>query len=139
MTPGNPGIWDEAGTIDLEKMYGPTTAAAAYLYTKIRVEKTDDYLLMVNNDGMVDVWIDGKIVHQDHSNHPAAGWLRQKSLRLEQGNHTVLVRTRQNEAEDTDFQQNYWLFRLRIRSGRKRPAPIGGLECGKESGSARRR
>ena len=66
---------------------------------------------------------------------PAAGWLRQKSVRLEKGDHTILARIQQNSPPDTNHQQNYWLFRLRFRKRRKEPAPIGGLECGKASSS----
>jgi len=34
------------------------------------------------------------------------------------------------------FQQNYWLFRLRLRRSRREPACIGGLECAGGPGSS---
>ncbi|MFC1671690.1 hypothetical protein ACFL01_01010 [Planctomycetota bacterium] len=131
-----PEAFNPYQTIDLEKVYGPSIGVAAYLYTKIRVEKTGEYLLMANNDGALDVWIDGEVAYADPSHHPAVGWLHQLPIELKEGDHTILARIRQNEPPDTDYQQNYWLFRLRFRKRRKEPAPIGGIECGKVSASA---
>jgi hypothetical protein len=121
-------------TIDFEKLYGQSTSATAYLYTEVGVDEDGDYLMLVNNDGAVDIWIDGEDTYTDPRHHPAAGWLRHHPLRLKKGRHTVLVRTQQNAPQDTDFQQNYWLFRLRLRKSRREPAPIGGLECAKDPG-----
>ncbi len=122
--------------IDLEKIYGQSTSATAYLYTEVRVEEDGGYLMLVNNDGALDIWIDGQDTYKDPRHHPACGWLRHHPLRLTKGRHTVLVRIEQNSPEDTDYQQNYWLFRIRLRKSRREPAPIGGLECERSPGSS---
>jgi hypothetical protein len=122
-------------TIDLEKVFGESTDTTAYLYTEVRAGKDDRYLMLINSDGALDVWIDGTAMYSDPRHHPAAGWLRHHYLDLKKGKHRILARIQQNGAEDTDYQQNYWLFRLRLRKSRREPAAIGGLECASGSGS----
>ncbi len=116
-------------TIDFEKMYGDSVSVCAYLYTEITVPETGDYLVLVNNDGAVQVWIDGKQEVADFGHHPAVGWLKQPYIRLEKGTHPVLVRVEQNSRPEDGFQANYWLFRLRFRQRRNLPSDISGVEC----------
>ena len=119
-------------TIDFEKLYGQSVSKTAYLYTEISVPEEKRYLFLINNDCAVKLWIDGKLAHEDLRHHPAEGWLRQLELPLPKGRHKVFVRVEQDAKPDSKWQENYWLFRMRIRDRRKTPSKIMGLECGGE-------
>ena len=121
------GYFNEYQTIDFEKIYGQSMSKTAYLYTKINVPETKKYLMLINHDCALDLWIDSKPVFQDREHHPAMGWLRQRNITLAKGEHTILVRSEQNDAID-GYQQNYWLFRLRIRDAREKPSNITGVD-----------
>jgi len=116
-------------TIDFEKIYGQSVSVTAYLYAEISVPQDKSYLMLVNNDGALNLWIDGNEVFTDPTHHPSEGWLRHREIALPKGRHKVLARVEQNDTPDNDFQQNYWLFRLRLREQRTLPSQIEGAEC----------
>ena len=118
-------------TIDLEAIFGDRTRDAAWLYTEVVAPEEREVLALINNDGTAHVWLDNRRIFQDPMHHPAEGCLRAVPIKLTAGRHRILVRTEQENVRDTEREENYWLFRLRLRNKRTEPSDIVGAECGR--------
>ena len=105
--------WDHFGVMDFglhtsgNSLYPPTDSTI-YARTRIRVPRTDTYLLKLQADDQMLLWLDGELVYRHDDRRPVTRAAYTQRMRLEEGEHRLRVRVNQGYGR--------WQAAVRIRT-----------------------
>ena len=88
--------------------------ATAYARTRIHVPETDEYLLKIQSDDQMLLWIDGRLVLRHDNQAPVTRSVARPVVKLEEGDHTVRMRV--NNREFTSYADGRWQASIRFRT-----------------------
>jgi hypothetical protein len=108
------------GLLDLRKAVADRTYVMAYAYTAVECEKAGEYLLDVQHDDMIRVWLNGEPVMLATRCVPSVLSRTLTKVTLKKGRNDLLAKICQGK--------NYWEFGVRFRTLGQEPAPVRGLD-----------
>ena len=85
-----------------------------YARTEVRVPESKEYLLKIQADDQLILWIDGKRIYDHYEQLPVTRSVKRLKLRLEQGNHRIRMRV--NQRGHSRFGDGRWQASLRFRT-----------------------
>ena len=111
--------FDHFGVLDFGLQYGGNSLHApqlktAYARTRIAVPEGGEYLLKIQSDDQMLLWIDGKLVYRHDRNAPVTRSVKRLKLRLEKGERRVRIRV--NQRRFTSYGDGRWQASLRFRT-----------------------
>jgi len=118
-TPLATSKFDHFGVLDFGLQYGGNSLHApqlktAYARTRISVPETGEYLLKIQSDDQMLLWIDGKLVYRHDRNAPVTRSVKRLKLRLEKGERRARMRV--NQRRFTSYGDGRWQASLRFRT-----------------------
>ena len=109
-----------SGLLDMRQAVADKNFVMAYAYTAVAAPAAGEYLLDVEHDDMMRVWVNGQSVFESQSALPAVLTRKLIKVNLRKGQNDLLVKICQ--------QKNYWEFGVRFLTLERRPAPVTGIE-----------
>lgn len=111
--------FDLFGVIDFGLQYGGNSLHApqrktAYARTRVTVPKSGEYLLKIQSDDQMLLWIDGKLVYRHDSEAPVTRSVKRLKLNLKAGERRVRMRV--NQRAFTEYGDGRWQASLRFRT-----------------------
>jgi len=111
--------FDHFGVLDFGLQYGDNSLHApqlktAYARTRITVPESGEYLLKIQSDDQMLLWVDGKLVYRHDRNAPVTRSVKRLKLRLEKGERRVRMRV--NQRRFTSYGDGRWQASLRFRT-----------------------
>lgn len=111
--------FDCFGVIDFGLQYGGNSLHApqlktAYARTRITVPESGAYLLKIQSDDQMLLWIDGKLVYRHDTEAPVTRSVKRLELKLEAGERRVRMRV--NQRAFTEYGDGRWQASLRFRT-----------------------
>ncbi len=106
--------------------------ATIYARTRIEVPESGRYLLKIQSDDQLLLWIDGQLACRRDEGAPVTRSAERLKLQLAKGVHEVRMRV--NQAQYTSFGDGRWQASLRFRTLEDRVSGVVGLSA---SGNAR--
>ncbi len=122
--------WDHLGVMDFglqatgNSLHAPEKVTA-YARTEIVVPETDEYLLKIQSDDQMLLWIDGKEVYRHNRQSPVTRSVQRLKLRLEKGPHRVRIRVNNRAFEKQG--DGRWQASLRFRTRDDLLSDVRGL------------
>jgi hypothetical protein len=117
------GVMDFGVHVGKPSLHAPPHSTA-YARTRIRVPRTDEYLLKIQSDDQMLLWIDGRLILRHDINAPVTRSAARPVVRLEKGDHDVRMRV--NNGGFTDHADGRWQATLRFRTTDDRLTDITG-------------
>jgi hypothetical protein len=110
---------DLFGVIDFGLQYGGNSLHApqlktAYARTRVTVPESGAYLLKIQSDDQMLLWIDGKLVYRHDTEAPVTRSVKRLELKLEAGERRVRMRV--NQRAFTEYGDGRWQASLRFRT-----------------------
>jgi len=121
--------YDHWGVIDFGVHAGKPSLhapprATAYARTRIHVPETGEYLLKVQSDDQMLLWIDDRLVLRHDLQAPVTRSVARPVVRIEKGDHDVRMRV--NNREFTSYADGRWQASIRFRTEDDRLSNITG-------------
>ena len=116
--------WDHFGVIDFglhtngNSLHAPQFTTV-YARTRIRVPREDDYLLKVQADDQMLLWLDGKEIYRHDHKRPVTRASYREKVHLTAGDHRLRIRVNQEEGR--------WQASVRIRTSDDALSDVVGL------------
>ncbi len=123
------GSWDHFGVIDFglqlsgKSLHAPQLVTA-YARTRIKVPETKAYLLKIQSDDQMLLWIDGKQVYFHDYHGPVTRSVKRLKLELTEGEHEVRMRV--NQGKFSSYGDGRWQASLRFRTQDDRLSKVTG-------------
>ncbi|MHC4249454.1 MAG: PA14 domain-containing protein [Planctomycetota bacterium] len=111
--------FDHFGVIDFGLQYGGNSLHApqlktAYARTRVMVPESGEYLLKIQSDDQMLLWIDGELVYRHDLEAPVTRSVKRLKLVLEAGERRVRMRV--NQRAFTEYGDGRWQASLRFRT-----------------------
>ena len=126
--------WDLFGVMDFglhtsgNSLHAPENATI-YAQTRILVPAAGTYLLKLQSDDQMILWLDGKDVARNNSEAPVTRSVVRRPLRLEAGEHRLRMRV--NQRQFSSYGDGRWQASLRIRTADDQLSDVTGLPRGR--------
>ena len=122
--------WDPLGILDFGiQIAGGSLHAPAhrviYAQTEVHVPETGRYLLKIQSDDQMLLWIDGKLAHRSDIMRSVIRNSSKTVLRLEQGARRIRIRVNQGK-DIPKLEGSFWKASLRFRTPDDMPAHVTG-------------
>jgi len=127
------GSYDHLGVLDLGVEYSknsqhPMQHSSVYARTRVQIPKTDQYLLKIQSDDQLVLWIDGQEVFRQNEHMPVSRSGCAVKFHLMEGEHRVRFRLNQTKGR--------WQAALRFRTADDEVSSVTGLSAPHEAAVA---
>lgn len=129
-TPFKDSSFDHFGVMDFglqtigNSLHAPENVTI-YAQTEINVPESKEYLLKMQSDDQMILWIDGKLVYRHDIALPVTRSVKRLKHPLEQGHHRVRIRV--NQLGHSSFGDGRWQASLRFRAADDDLSNVTGL------------